>query len=281
MTERSETMPIDCAQAREDIDAHAIGALDADEARNLDAHVAGCGECAGLLEEARASGAMLGLAAPMVSASPLLKARIMASARVLDEKPRRAPMRWWPAAAAALLVATLGLAGWSSYLQVQVRDLRGDNRAASTAMAQTSEQLASVRAQLAAATEAQSMQDALIGIIAEPDMQWSELSGTRNAPTATARYWWSAREAMGALIATDMPPLPADQAYQLWFVYDTKWESAGTFQVDSSGQGRLVVKRDENGEEDGAKLEGFAVTVEPASGTETRTGAMVLASSLN
>ncbi|MHB8516314.1 MAG: zf-HC2 domain-containing protein, partial [Dehalococcoidia bacterium] len=46
-------MRIDCALARDDVDAYVVGALDADELPAFEAHLAACADCARLVEQAR------------------------------------------------------------------------------------------------------------------------------------------------------------------------------------------------------------------------------------
>ena len=108
-------MLMDCDTVREHLDAWALGALDADESHALEAHIAGCAACATLADEASASAASIALAVPLVSASPSLKAREMASAAVSGDLPApraaSASRRGFAAAAAALVVG-LGAAAW-------------------------------------------------------------------------------------------------------------------------------------------------------------------------
>jgi anti-sigma factor RsiW len=47
----------DCEAVRDDIDAWALGALDAEEARALEAHLASCDECRALADTAVESAA--------------------------------------------------------------------------------------------------------------------------------------------------------------------------------------------------------------------------------
>lgn len=63
------------------------------------------------------------------------------------------------------------------------------------------------------------------------------------APRAQGRFYLAPDSHRGVLVVADMPPLPADRAYQLWLVRpDGGRESGGTFRVDSGGYGTLLVQ---------------------------------------
>ncbi len=278
-------MRIDCAAARDDIDAYALGALDADEAPAFEAHIAACAECARLVKQARDGAAALALAVPLVPASAALKARVMASAAVLSspgDRPRvqrrpYGPSGWWPAAAAAALVAlSAGALTWGVVMQRRADDLRARDRAIAAQATETAGQLAALRRQQATDV---SWQDGMILIASRGDVRRTDLAGTALAPDAHGTYVWSAAEAMGAFLGTGLPPLPAGKTYQLWFVYAGAWESAGTATPAADGRATLVVRRSRHDGPGPGPLRGFAVTIEPAGGAADRTGATVLQSS--
>jgi len=269
---------IDCETARDNIDAYAIGALDADEAPALEQHVASCGECARLLAEAREGSAAVALTVPVVAATSALKARVMASAAVLaSPAPRRLrpAVRPWPLAAAAAVVLASGALAWGALMQRRADDLRGQVARANASATRTAEQLAAVQQQQQALA---SWQDGMLLITTQADVERSDLAGTALAPSARGTYVWSAKEAMGALLATGLPPLPAGRTYRFWFVYAGAWEDAGVANVDATGHAQLIVRRSESGDVDPGAFRGFAVTIEPSTSTGGRTGAMVLQS---
>lgn len=95
----------------ETLELYALGALDPDEARGVESHVATCDECARLLGEAeRAVTALDALSVPRLEAPPELGDRIAASSRVVVPlRARRSPnVARWGALAASLLVAGVG-----------------------------------------------------------------------------------------------------------------------------------------------------------------------------
>jgi anti-sigma factor RsiW len=270
--------PVRCEDVRDDIDAYAIGALDADEAAALEAHLFGCANCRALLDAAREAGGAVALASPLVAAPAALKARIMASASVLstERARRRPPLRgWWPAAAAAALIAvSAGGLTWGALMQREANDLRGDNRAAVASETAVAQQFALARDGQASAA---AWQDGMVAIASAGDLKGTDMAATVLAPGAQGRYVWSANARLGALLATGMPALPAGKTYQFWFVYGNKWEGAGTC-TTSGGRAQLIVHRSKD-DSDPGPLKGFAVTIEPSAGSPARTGPMVLESS--
>jgi hypothetical protein len=279
-------MQLDCDGVEENIDAWALGALDVEESTALDAHVAGCAACRLLMDAASARAAAIAMAVPLVSASHQLKARVMAAASVMsDLPPRRAASgsRWWFAGAAAAVTFGLGALAWGGYLQTQVSDLHDREARIRTDATAQSSQFATMRTELVQASAKNvslgSDQDAVLDIVSRPDLQRLPMSGTTAAPTASGRYIWSRSGGLGALVASNLPALADGRAYCLWVVYENAWIRGGTFGVDQTGSGRLIVHDLGNGQDHGA-FRGFAVTIEPSTATTQHSGATVLQSGL-
>ena len=262
-------MAMDHEAVRDNIDAWAIGALDAAEAREVDSHLAGCDACRVLADEAQDDAGMIALAVPLVAAPASLKARVMGAAAAVRPAQRgRQGWRYWPAAAAAVFVFGFGLVGWNAYLQNEVGELDEQNvRLDADATAQTGE-LAEVRSELtevSASTEDLSQaQDAVLEIAAQPDLQRLPMTSTMVAPESTGRYLWSSAGGVGALVVSDMPQLESDQSYCLWVMYERAWVLAGLFDVDENGSGRLIVRDIDAREGETGALTGFVVTIEPS-----------------
>jgi anti-sigma factor RsiW len=279
-------MQMDCETVRDNVDAWGLGALDADEARALEAHIAGCAECAALADGAHEGAASLALAVPLVSASPSLKARVMASASLTGTTARSQTTspRWLLAAAAAAIVFGVGALAWGGYMQTQVSDLQDHNARARTDATAQSNQFATMRTELVQASASNvslaTNQDAVLEIVSQADVKRMPMSGTDAAPSASGRYIWSSAGGLGALVASKLPPLPEGQSYCMWIVYANVWVNGGLFMVDDTGAGRLIVRDLADGADRGA-FRGFAVTVEPSAGTATHTGATVLQSAIN
>lgn len=282
-------MPLDCPGARDDIDASAIGALDADEARALEAHLSSCAACARLAHDALESAtAAMSLSVPLISSSPALKARVMASAAVLRELRVQAGPRfgWWHAGAAALIAAICGVFAWALVMQLRVDRLDQRNATLRLDATAQSRDLATVRSDLRRAADLSASlagtvatQNQIVDLMTEPDVRRTPMQGTAAAPTASGHYVWSPVRDAGALVAAGLPQLTTGQVYEMWVVYaDKRWTSAGTFSPDASGTARLIVHGTPNDEPQGTMPSWFCVTVEPAEAPGGAAGTMVLRS---
>jgi len=268
---------IDCEEARENIDAYVIGALDVEERRALEAHLSGCPACSAAADAAREAAMAVALWAPLVAAGPALKARVMASAAVLTDLRHSRNMRWWATAAAAVAVVSASIVAWNAALHVQIDGLEDRNSDLAAAATAQAGQVSGLESQLVSARAASASQDAMLNVMSQPDVQLAKMSGTAMAPDASGRYVWSPSERLGAFDGTDLPPLPDGHTYRFWFIYESEWENVGVVDVDGEGHGRLVVQRAEGASAPArGRPIGFAVTVEPAFGADQRSGAMVL-----
>lgn len=276
-------MRMDCDEAAEHIDAHAIGALDVDERRALEAHLSRCHSCAQLAAAARDEGTALALAVPLVAARASLKPRILASASILRDVREPRARRWWPAAAAALVVISIGALAWGSVAQKRVNDVSAERASVSAAAtAQAGEltdlhgRLVSVSSLLSDAQREAQTKDAAVNLVSQRGVSSTELVGTYMAPSAYGRYYWDPSARAGALFVDDLPPLPANKVYQLWLVYERQWVPGPTVSVDATGHGYALVRTIGATKLSAGRLTGYAVTVEPQPGVTQQTGGMVL-----
>jgi anti-sigma-K factor RskA len=118
------------------IPAHAIRALDADDERMVEEHVAGCERCRRQLAEFESVAASLAYAAPPAAPPPDLRSRILAAVEPVVEvptaaeptPPRRRRRSWWPrtaqVAAPVLAAIAVALALWNVSLRNDLSDTR-------------------------------------------------------------------------------------------------------------------------------------------------------------
>ncbi|MFJ3393352.1 anti-sigma factor [Leifsonia aquatica] len=108
----------------------------------------------------------------------------------------------------------------------------------------------------------QQQASALAQINAAPDAQRASAAVTGGG---TATLVWSAQLGTSALIANDLPNLPNDKTYELWYIRDGKATSAGT--MDAAGTGstwKVLAGTMKAGDTVG-------VTVEPSGGSSQPT----------
>ena len=103
-----------------------------------------------------------------------------------------------------------------------------------------------------------------------PGVQSVVLAGLGPSPGAKGRTYVNPSTRDALFYAFDLPSLPADKTYELWFIAAGKPVAAGTFDVDPRGTGTVRVERVND------QIQAWAVTIEPRGGVPQPTGAMVL-----
>ncbi len=278
--------------------AYALGALDLEEARRLEEHLATCTQCRAELVEWRDTTASLALSAEAIEPSPGLRARILESARSipqdsaqsetkgsgrgraaedgnagarnvasnviqmpLDGRRLRAGLKFGAIAAS---VAIIALAASLFVLWNRFNNLQRQYESERTTADALAKQLA----------EEREMRE----LLTAPGVRLTELSGLGPGQSARARVALDPQTGRAMLFAYNLPPAPAGKAYQLWFISDPKHPVPGAvFNTDS--QGRAVLH--DQAPEAGRSASIFAVTLEPSGGVPAPTGEKYLLSPLS
>ncbi len=258
---------------KELLPAKALSALDAADARALESHLAGCGECRSEMNAWEQIAALLSLDAEPQEPSPELRQRILNQARaervpsathdpkVLPfEGPARvatSPFRYFGAIAATLLIAALSIA--LLLLWQQNRGIQQALTNLSTEMQQARDQLLRERAVLA--------------LLSSPDARMAKLAGTKDAPGAQAMLAYD-KSGHAMLMAKGLPSAPSGMAYQLWFIKDNKKMPGKVFRPDGAGNGILEDQIPDVARDSAV----FAITLEPETGVQVPTGSIYLVS---
>jgi len=113
-----------------------------------------------------------------------------------------------------------------------------------------------------------------VELVNTPGAKVSELRGIDPGQSATAKLAYD-RTGRAILMASKLPSVPQDKAYQLWFIVGDKPPVPGkTFVPDNKGN---VVLKDEM-PRDAIDANVFAITVEPAGGSSAPTSPVYLRS---
>jgi anti-sigma-K factor RskA len=249
------------AATRDLLGAFALGAVDAEEAAAVRAHLATCAECQAEIAElwlavdslpdtiepmepppalrdriaaAVSEAASPAPAPPTLSTAPAPEpVPAVAPAPALSEPVRRPASFWsratpWAAAAAILLLLSAGLLIWNLRLREQL---------AATPVAET-----------------------------------IALAPTDAAPEAGGEVTYLPRDDLFLLDVRDLPPLQPDQVYEVWLIGEEGPVPAGVFDQPTD-QHAIVADRDQ--------YETLAITAEPGPlGTEAPTGEIVATAAL-
>lgn len=231
---------------RENIPAHAIGALDADESAALESHLETCASCRTELAEYRSLGTSLLTATPPKQPSPALRKRLQSQlpGKRGSDRPRFSlsfSRLAWGLAVIALLL--LNLASF-----VQLRQIRNQQ-------AMLSIQVENGRAALA--------------ILSSPDVMLLPIS----SEIVTGTLLLDRERNQAVLVARDLPGLSENQIYQIWLVKpDGGRDSAGLFRPEI---GQPYTTQAIQISQPLSSYLGIGVTVEPANGSDAPTGERV------
>lgn len=249
----------DHAQFEEMLALHAVDALDATEALQLEAHLRSCVECRSELAALRGDAALLALSS--VGPKPPQRARQRFLAAIGNEPPKQQARqrivlgtfrpRWLSFApiAAALLLAIFSLMLWrlNDRLQRRLVQAQADLR-------QTQKELAEKAAMVDTWNSLDTMHVTLV---------------SANNPPPHVNAVYSPKMGHLWLRASNLVSLPQDEVYELWLLpkNDGPPMPCGTFWPDAKGQAAM----DHALSEAGIEAKGFAVTIEPQAGSNTPT----------
>ena len=257
---------------------YAADALEAAERETLRQHLdSGCPRCAGSLAEAEATLAHLPMAVDPVQAPASVRERLMQRAAadvagageavapaIAPSPARRSFAEIWlrPALAA-------GLGGLITYLAISVPMERAQQILEERLVDQEGE-IRELRSEVRGAAEH-------IRVLTAPSIQIVSLSGTDAQPDARGRIYWDRTQETWHVYTAGMDPAGPGKTYQLWFITpDQEKISAGTFQIDLSGEATLEVSVPA-----GLEVAVAAVTDEPEGGSPQPTGTIQLAGAID
>ncbi len=231
---------------------YALNALDADDRARVERQLATNARARALLNEMRVIVDQLNASVSEVEPPARIKRRLLA--RVDADLTSRGVMNrqasLWERLTRALFPATVALATISILIAIGLGMWT-----------------ASLQRQLAQAQQE-------LALLQSPGLRVVSLPVADKAPSAAQITFLAApNEATGLLTVSGLTPLASNQTYQFWLLRGGQPVPAGTFSVDASGSGKLIVyAADRLGAFDQA-----GVTIEPAGGSETPTLSALIA----
>ncbi len=249
------------------IPAYVLGTLEGNELHELEAHLAtGCDECGRRLALWR-DGDLEELAASIPEVRPSRLTR----ERILHRTGTRKPSPWIPLrrlalpAAALFLFAVVWAGGRQARLGAEVEGLRAERDLLAGQVAALDRELVQARFETRRIA-------ATLAILSTPEARMVRLAGLDPVPGAVGVTVLEPLLGRAVVWAFHLPAPAPGKTYQLWWIGSAGPVSAGTFDVDARGLGRLEVGRVDRPTE----IQAWAVTLEPAGGVPQPTGAMVL-----
>jgi anti-sigma-K factor RskA len=269
-------------EEKEMLAAHALGALDAQEARRVEEHLEGCAECRREMAEWRDTASALAYSAGMAEPSPALRSRILESVRASNAPSTLKVTERTKAEDASSNVIAMPRRGWSRAQTFGAIAASIAIVALAAALFVTWQRLSETRRELAkygTAVEVLARQVTqereARELLTSPQSQNAQLAGTNMAPQARARLVFDRRTGQAMLFAYDLPPVPSGKAYQLWFISGGKVMPGKVFTPDNTGRVMINEQVPVNNLDSSPV---FAVTLEPSGGVQVATGEKYLLS---
>ncbi|HLJ15358.1 MAG TPA: anti-sigma factor [Bryobacteraceae bacterium] len=234
-----------CEELRDLYELYALGALEAEETAELDAHVArNCPTCVPGLKRALATNAVIASFVPDVEPPSRLRRKVLAGVGT-GLSPRWGWMGAWATATAALLAGVL----WFGI----------EDRRTASELAATRQQVAMTQMDLARVQQALQFLD-------EPETKQVGFGAGQPQPPR-GNVFVNPNSGV-LLIASNLPPAPAGKIYEMWIIPKSGApKPAGLFQSQQNGSAFHLVP----GPIDTSVTAAVAVSIEPEAGSATPT----------
>jgi len=272
---------VDHEDLRSDCGLYAVGALRGSDRTRLEEHLRTCDECRASVRDFGIVAGSLPYAVPLVDPPRDLRERVVAAASRARSPRLRAPaallgepiqhrsrrdlmlLGAWAAAAASLLVA-VAVSVRAANLQNRLRDTE---QRLSEAVARLTDSDQRLQASLREITTVRQR----LTVLTAGDTVELRLAGQAPARAASARAFLS--RSRGVLFtATNLPAIAPDQTYQVWYLTRGAPLSAGLIKPEADGSAVATFNVPST-----TALVGIAVSLEPAGGVPSPTGAIYLA----
>jgi len=239
---------------------YALGALDGDELRDFERHLArGCPECEERLDDCREALAQAAASLEPVAPPPRVKTELLRriGAEADASKGERRFAWSWPFGIGALAAAGLVL-----LLSWQLIDTR--------------RKLEDAQNKLGVLASEEAQHKEVMDFLSNPQVRIISLTAVPPNSGGKAQLMWDPIGRKGILMTAGLPQTPAEKAYELWGLSGSEAVPAGVFTVNEKGQ--VVFRLPKLPESQ--PFDKFAVTLEPAGGVPKATGPVVLVGSL-
>jgi Anti-sigma-K factor rskA len=255
---------------QEELASYAMQNLPVEESASIRAHLQSCATCRDELAQVCGDLALLGLGVAQqplpegarerflnrIASSPAIKTgeKLAEVTPMPAKSTRRGAGFWVPwVAAAAMAIATISLGVQNKALNDELND--------------ESNLVKNLAAQASKAQQ-------VLEVLTAPSAQRVTLSEGKAAAQPSAKATYLPERGGLILLATNLKPLPADKAYELWVIPANGKAPvpAGVFRPDAVGTATLVLPPLAAGIE----AKAFGITIEKASGADSPTSPIIL-----
>jgi|SRR5271166_2111426 len=253
-------------QYADDLALYALEALRGEDRAKLEEHLATCASCRLELEQLRGDGALLALSATGPRAPQRARQRLLDA---VAREPRAAATSPAIVAGRSASQAEAGRASWWGWLGWAATaavllfavSLWRENSA-------LRQNLAAESAQAAESTRDMEELRRIAAPIIAPEAQKITLVAAKAPPQPQGKAFYLRSRGSLVFLASNMPPLPPQKAYELWLIPTSGAPiAAGVFKPDAHGSGSVVNPP----LPPGTQAKGFAITVENEAGSPTAT----------
>ncbi len=210
-----------------DLPAFVIGALDADEALAVSAHIDHCALCQEERIRLEQTIGFIGASVPAFDLPAGLRAHVLGKLDEADhgleqvdenirERPSRIIRRLSSFGLPAAAVLLIGLLAWTMLLRSDLNHTQGN-------LNQKTQQQ-SVEMELLASSSR------MIPLVAD------------TTPNAYGTLYIGSQNNQALLVVEELPPTPPNQMYQVWLINGSTRITAGLFTVDQSGSATVMIK---------------------------------------
>lgn len=214
-------------------------------------------------EEMKAVAAEMALLSASEEPSPAVKERLMNSVAPAKEPAPIRQMTWYRFAAAASVIFILMSVGLFFYSQNLMDKVENQ-----------SEVIANQQTTIEHLESEVERKEELLTILEARDVDLVLMDGMAEmSPNGYGKVVWDKVGGRALLQVANIPSVPSDKDYQLWFIVDGQPISAGVFAVDDPAQDNFFkIEQLQSSATEGA----FAITMEPKGGMPQPTGDMYL-----
>ena len=230
-------------------DIYALGALDGQELKDFEAHLAsGCAVCEAYIRETRESLLLLHRAITPFEPSAAMKTRVfdqIADGKrvvpITEAKLRKS--RIWLRMSGTIAAGIVGVVITAAYYHYRYEPRH-------------------------------SVYSAVIDLLRDPNTRDVALYGAGPTPAALGRFLWN-KSGEGHLFVTNLPAAPEGKMYAVWTIaQESSPRYVASIRTDAKGLGGVHI----NAAPSDKPIQTFAVTLEPVGTTAAPTGPMVLVS---